>query len=158
MSRTTARTPSTLLALLAALALAAASGAIHACSTDAQALAALDELRDESSTLYRETAAVERNLEDALARRARAAGWDETQTESFRRGLLEDPEYLSLRRSREDGAGLAADALARLVTAAASERPAAICAELSKARFANQRLRTLLDLEYAWLNRKIWGP
>jgi len=144
---------------LAALVLSCslAAGSTLACSTDAEALAALAELRDESTKLYRETAALENNLEDALARRSREAGWDKAQTETFRRGLLEDPDYLALHRSREDGAELAADGLAKLVTAAATEHPAVICTELSKARFANQRLRTLLDLEYAWLNRKIWG-
>jgi len=132
-----------------------ATGSAFACSTDADALDALAELRDDSNKLYRETSALEANLEDALARRAREARWDKTQVESFRRGLLADPEYLSLHRSREDGAALAADGLAKLITAAATERRSVICAELSKARFANQRLRTLLDLEYAWLNRKI---
>jgi len=132
-------------------------GSALACSTDGEALARLAELREESSQLYRETVALEANLEEALAQRAREARWDKTQVESFRRGLLADPEYLSLHRSREDGAALAAYGLAKLITAAATERPAVICAELSKARFANQRLRTLLDLEYAWLNRKIWA-
>ncbi len=134
-----------------------AAGSAHACSTDADALGALAELRDDSNKLYRETSALEANLEDALDRRAREARWDKAQVESFRRRLLADPEYLSLHRSREDGAALAADGLAKLITAAATERPAVICTELSKARFANQRLRTLLDLEYAWLNRKIWA-
>jgi len=144
---------------LAALVLSCslAAGSTLACSTDAEALAALAELRDDSNKLYRETSALEANLEDALDRRAREARWDRTQVESFRRRLLADPEYLSLHRSREDGAALAADGLAKLITAAATERPAVICTELSKARFANQRLRTLLDLEYAWLNRKIWA-
>jgi hypothetical protein len=145
------------LTVLALLLYAAGSPPASACSTDSEALAALEELRDESGKLYRETTALETNLEDALARRAREASWDKAQTETFRRRLLEDPEYLALHRSREDGALLAADGLAKLVTAAATEHPAVICAELSKARFANQRLRTLLDLEYAWLNRKIWG-
>lgn len=133
------------------------TGSVFACSTDSDALNALADLRDDSNKLYRETSALEANLEDALERRAREARWDRTQVESFRRGLFEDPEYLSLHRSREDGAALAADGLAKLITAAATERPAVICTELSKARFANQRLRTLLDLEYAWLNRKIWA-
>ena len=134
-----------------------AAGSARACSTDDEALAALAQLRDESAQLHRETAALDANLEDALARRAREAGWGKAQTEDFRTRLLAEPEYLSLHRSREDGAELAADGLAKLVTAAATEQPAVICTELSKARFANQRLRTLLDLEYAWLNRRIWG-
>jgi len=134
-----------------------ATGSALACATDDDALGALAELRDDSNKLYRETSALEANLEDALDRRAREARWDSTQVESFRRRLLADPEYLSLHRSREDGAALAADGLAKLITAAATEHPAVICTELSRARFANQRLRTLLDLEYAWLNRKIWA-
>ena len=128
-----------------------------ACSTGAQALTALTELRERSDQLYRETAAIEANLEDAIARRAREAGWDKKQTETFRRSIVEDPDYLSLHRSREEGAALAAKGLAKLIMAAATEHPSVICAEMPKVRFANQRLRVLLDLEYAWLNRKIWG-
>ena len=134
-----------------------AAGSALACSTDAEALAALAELRDGYNQLYRETAAIEANLEDALSRRARESVWDKAQTDSFRRSLLEDPEYLSLHRSRMDGEALAAEGLAKLITAAATEHPAVICSELPRVRFANQRLRVLLDLEYAWLNRKIWG-
>lgn len=155
MSRPVVR--SALALAVVSLSCSLAAGSARACSTDAEALAALAELRDESTKLYRETAALENNLEDALARRARETGWDKVQTEAFRRRLLEDTEYLALHRSREEGAELAADGLAKLVTAAATEHPAVVCTELSKARFANQRLRTLLDLEYAWLNRKIWG-
>ena len=132
-------------------------GSALACSTDGEALARLAELREESSQLYRETVALEANLEEALAQRARKAGWNMRRVESFRRTLLEDEEYLSLHRSREDAASLAATGLAKLVTAAATEHPAVICSELSQMRFANQRLRVLLDLEYAWLNRKIWA-
>jgi hypothetical protein len=153
MSRSSARCLSVALLLGCPL----VAGSVLACSTDAEALTALAELRDGSNQLYRETAAIEANLEDALARRAREAGWDKTRTDAFRRRLVEDQEYLSLHRSREEGAALAAEGLAKLITAAATERPAVICAELPKVRFANQRFRVSLDLEYAWLNRKIWA-
>ena len=96
-----------------------------------------------------------------MARRAKEAGWEAGQTDAFRKGLLEHPEYLSLHAQREAAATLASESLARLVTAAASDTPAAVCSELPKARFANQRLRTVLEMEYEWLNRQIWdrkGP
>lgn len=146
-----------LVAALLALQLAAAAPGAAACSSEAEALAALAALRDESARIYEETAAVERNLEEALARRAKEAGWDDARRESFRAELLADPEYLALYAQRENAASQAAETTARLVTSAASGTPMDVCADLPKARFANQRLRTVLGMEYEWLNRRIWG-
>lgn len=136
----------------------AAARADAACPGDEDARAALEKLRTEMAALYRETSGIERNLEEALAERARRAGWDAAQTEAFRRRLLEDPEYVSMEAQRVAEMPRVAALTARIVSASTESSPAVLCSELPAMRFANQRLRTLLDLEYEWLDRRIWAP
>lgn len=135
-----------------------APGAAAACPDNEDARAALDKLRLEMVALYRETSGIEQGLEKALAERARRSGWDETQTESFRQRLLQDPEYVAMEAQRLAEMPRIAATTARVVSASAVSSSAVLCSELPAMRFANQRLRTLLALEYEWLDRRIWGP
>lgn len=151
--RSAKRYATTLVVLLAA---AAPRGAL-ACPDEDGARAALERLRTEITALYREASGIEQQLDAALAERARRQGWSAAQTEDFRRSLLEGPEYRELEAQRLADIPRLATATANLVTLSTESRPSAICTELPGIRFANQRMRTLLDLEYQWLERRIKG-
>ena len=143
-------------ALVAMLAVVSPRAAL-ACPDAAGAHAALDRLRNDVTVLYREALGIDERLDVALAERARREGWSEARTEAFRRNLLEDPDYRQMEAQRAADIPRLAAATARLVSLSSEASPATVCAELPGIRFASQRMRTLLDLEYQWLERRIKG-
>lgn len=128
------------------------------CPGPTQAREALETVRAEVTTLYRETSGFEKHLDEALAVRAKERGWDAARTEAFKSALLSHADFQAIERAREAETPRLIEAAARLVVASGSGDPAAVCQEVDAIRAANARVRTVLDRGYAWLKDRIWGP
>jgi hypothetical protein len=135
----------------------ATTGQEQGCNTKAEAVRTLDGIREEITALYRETSALERNLEDALAVRAKESGWDEAQVAAFRRGLLESDTYQALERKRAEGSLDLMRAAAQVISAATASDTATVCREARSLRDVSRALRSTLDRQYAHLRVKLWG-
>jgi uncharacterized protein (UPF0262 family) len=117
----------------------------------------LDGIRAEMTALYEETSNIERNLEEALAVRAKESQWDEAQVAAFKRSLLESDTYQALERQRAEDSENLMKAAAQLISAATSSDTATVCREALSLRDVGRALRSTLDRQYEHLRAKLWG-
>lgn len=151
------RRPSIQIAAVVAVGLAAPSAWSEDCATKAGALQTLDAIRSETTELYKETSAIEANLEEALAQRAKDSGWNTAQIDAFRRSLVESESFQALEKTRAAQSEDLMKAAASLISVATNADTPTICREALNMRDAGRKLRETLERQYEFLRIKLWG-